>query len=44
MALALQALLVGSLQLARAVQGTPLSDRILAAGMDAAKTLIGAGK
>ena len=43
-ALALQALLVGSLQLARAVQGTPLSDRILAAGIEAAKTLIGAGK
>jgi TetR/AcrR family transcriptional repressor of nem operon len=43
-ALALQALLIGSLQLARAVQGTPLSDRILAAGAAAAKTLIGAGK
>lgn len=44
LALALQALLVGSLQLARAVQGTPLSDRILAAGAAAAKTLAGAGK
>jgi len=43
-AFALQALLVGSLQLARAVRGTPLSDRILAAGIEAANTLIGAGK
>jgi TetR/AcrR family transcriptional repressor of nem operon len=32
--------LVGSLQLARAVAGTELSDRILAAGADAARTLV----
>lgn len=35
-ALAIYAVLVGTLQLARAVEGTDLSDRILAAGRDAA--------
>jgi hypothetical protein len=35
--LGLYATLVGTLQLARAVAGTPLSDRILAAGTDAAR-------
>jgi TetR/AcrR family transcriptional repressor of nem operon len=39
-ALGVYATLVGTLQLARAVKGTPLSDRILAAGADAARTLI----
>ena len=39
-ALALQATLIGALQLARAVEGTELSDRILAAGADAARGLI----
>jgi|GEM_PF-3715158 len=34
------ATLIGALQLARAVEGTELSDRILAAGADAAKALI----
>jgi AcrR family transcriptional regulator len=34
------ATLIGALQLARAVAGTELSDRILAAGADAARTLI----
>ncbi len=34
------ATLIGSLQLARAVEGTELSDRILAAGRDAARALI----
>ncbi|CCV12553.1 TetR/AcrR family transcriptional regulator [Mesorhizobium sp. STM 4661] len=34
------ATLIGTLQLARAVEGTELSDRILAAGKDAAGTLI----
>lgn len=34
------ATLIGSLQLARAVAGTALSDRILAAGADAARTLL----
>jgi hypothetical protein len=38
-ALALYATLIGTLQLARATQGTALSDRILAAGADAARTL-----
>jgi len=33
------ATLIGTLQLARAVNGTPLSDRILAAGADAAREL-----
>ena len=39
-ALGVFATLIGALQLARAVQGTELSDRILAAGADAARTLI----
>jgi AcrR family transcriptional regulator len=34
------ATLIGALQLARAVEGTDLSDRILAAGVDAARALI----
>jgi TetR/AcrR family transcriptional repressor of nem operon len=34
------ATLIGALQMARAVEGTELSDRILAAGKDAAQTLI----
>ena len=38
--LAIQATIIGTLQLARAVEGTGLSDRILAAGADAARTLI----
>jgi TetR/AcrR family transcriptional repressor of nem operon len=33
--------LIGALQLARVAQGTPLSDRILAAGADAARALAG---
>ena len=39
-ALGLYATLIGALQLARAVEGTELSDRILAAGADAARALI----
>lgn len=39
-ALAIYATLVGALQLARAVEGTALSDRILAAGADAARALM----
>ncbi|RUX94765.1 MULTISPECIES: TetR/AcrR family transcriptional regulator [unclassified Mesorhizobium] len=39
-ALAVFATLIGALQLARAVEGTELSDRILSAGKDAARTLI----
>jgi TetR/AcrR family transcriptional repressor of nem operon len=39
-ALALYATLIGTLQLARATQGSDLSDRILAAGADAARALI----
>jgi TetR/AcrR family transcriptional repressor of nem operon len=39
-ALGVYATLIGALQLARAVEGTELSDRILAAGADAARTLI----
>jgi AcrR family transcriptional regulator len=39
-ALALYATLIGTLQLARATQGTALSDRILAAGAEAARTLV----
>ena len=35
------ATLIGALQLARVVQGTPLSDRIMAAGADAARALAG---
>ncbi|MEO7689557.1 MAG: TetR/AcrR family transcriptional regulator [Sphingomonas sp.] len=42
-ALAIQAAIIGTLQLARAVEGTALSDRILAAGADAARTLISRG-
>jgi AcrR family transcriptional regulator len=38
-ALAIHATLVGTLQLARVVEGTKLSDRILAAGADAARAL-----
>ena len=41
-ALAIYATLVGTLQLARAVDGTDLSDRILAAGAKAARTLANA--
>lgn len=40
-AIGIYATLIGALQLARAVQGTPLSDRILAAGADAARALAG---
>jgi len=32
--------LIGALQLARAAKGTPLSDRILAAGAEAARALV----
>ena len=39
-AIVLEAILIGTLQLARAVQGTSLSDRILAAGADAARALV----
>ena len=39
-ALGVYATLIGALQLARAVEGTELSDRILAAGKDAARALI----
>jgi len=39
-ALAIQANIIGTLQLARAAKGTALSDRILAAGADAARALI----
>ena len=42
-ALGLLATLIGTLQLARAAQGTELSDRILAAGVAAARVLIGTG-
>ena len=35
------ATLIGTLQLARAVEGTDLSDRILKAGADAARLLCG---
>ncbi len=44
LAIALQATLIGTLQLARAVRGTALSDRILAAGADAARALVRSGK
>jgi AcrR family transcriptional regulator len=40
-AMSLYATLIGTLQLARAVKGTELSDRILAAGADAARSLAG---
>ena len=43
-ALAIYATLVGTLQLARAVDGTDLSDRILAAGAKAARTLANASQ
>jgi TetR/AcrR family transcriptional repressor of nem operon len=39
-AFSVYATLIGTLQLARAVEGTELSDRILAAGADAARALI----
>ena len=39
-ALSVYATVIGALQLARAVEGTILSDRILAAGADAARALI----
>ena len=39
-AIALYATLIGTLQLARAVYGTPLSERILKAGADAARELV----
>jgi len=39
-ALGIYATLIGALQLARAAKGTPLSDRILAAGAEAARTLV----
>lgn len=39
-AIGFYATLIGSLQLARAVEGTGMSDRILAAGRDAARALI----
>lgn len=39
-ALGVYATLIGALQLARAAKGTPLSDRILAAGAEAARTLV----
>ena len=42
-AIAIYATLIGTLQLARAVNGTPLSDRILAAGADAARELVRRG-
>jgi TetR/AcrR family transcriptional regulator, transcriptional repressor for nem operon len=42
-AIGVYAILVGTLQLARAVKGTPLSDRILAAGAGAARSLATAG-
>jgi TetR/AcrR family transcriptional repressor of nem operon len=40
LALSVYATVIGALQLARAVDGTELSDRILAAGADAARALI----
>ena len=40
-AIGVYATLIGALQLARAAKGSPLSDRILAAGADAARALIG---
>ena len=42
-ALALQAAIIGTLQLARTIEGTALSNRILAAGADAARMLISRG-
>lgn len=43
-ALAIYATLIGTLQLARATQGTALSDRILAAGAEAARALLQPGQ
>jgi AcrR family transcriptional regulator len=40
-ALGIYATLIGALQLSRAVAGTPMSDRIMAAGADAARALAG---
>ena len=40
-AIALYAMLIGTLQLSRAVKGTPLSDRILQSGAEAARALAG---
>jgi len=40
-ALGIYATLIGALQLARVVEGTPLSDRVMAAGADAARALAG---
>ena len=40
-AIGIYATLIGTLQLARVVKGTPLSDRILAAGADAARAMAG---
>lgn len=40
-AMGIYATLIGALQLARVVKGTPLSDRILAAGADAARAMAG---
>lgn len=40
-AMGIYATLIGTLQLSRAVKGSPLSDRILAAGADAARVLAG---
>lgn len=40
-AIGIYATLIGALQLARVVKGTPLADRILAAGADAARALAG---
>lgn len=39
-AIGIYATLIGTLQLARAVHGTPLSERVLAAGADAARELV----
>lgn len=43
-ALGIYATLIGSLQLARAAEGTDLSERILAAGRDAARVLTHSGR
>lgn len=42
-AISLYATLIGTLQLARAAQGSPFSDRILKAGAEAARTLLRTG-
>ena len=39
-ALGVYATLIGALQLARAAKGTPLSERVLAAGAEAARRLV----